>query len=273
VLPEARSVVAGALCVWLDAPEPGEGEGRLPRYAWRDAYADLRERLTDLGELLGGTFRVLVDDNDHVDREGAVRAGIGFYGKNGLVITREHGSWVALGTLLTEAEIEPGTPLRPGCGSCTLCLDACPTDAFVEPGVLDATRCLSTWTQAPGALPGEVMDALEDRVYGCDVCQDVCPWNRGIERRRAGAPLPEDAQAAVPLADWLAPAGTARLAADVERLFVPRNDARWLRRNALIALGNVGRPDDAALAEPYLDGDDEVLRAVAARALARLEAC
>ena len=271
VLPEARSVVAAALCYWADAPEPGPGEGRLPRYAWRDAYADLRERLTALGELLGGSYRVLVDDNDHVDREAAVRAGVGFYGKNTLVITRGHGSWIVLGTLLTEAEIEAGAPVRQGCGACTLCIDACPTDAIVEPGVLDATRCLSTWTQSPGSLPDDVMDALEDRVYGCDICQDVCPWNRGVEARRAAAALPSDARPTVPFADWLAP-DAPRLAADTATLFVPRNDARWLRRNALVALGNVGRDEDVALAAAYADDEDDVLRTVARRALERLGA-
>ena len=189
---EARTVVSAALCYWVDAPEPEAGEGRLPRYAWRDHYALLRERLDALGGSLGGRYRVLVDENQHVDREGARRAGVGFYGKNTMLITREHGSWVVLGTLVTDVEIEPTPPLDLDCGRCTLCIDACPTGALDEIGVLDATRCLSYWTQAPAPVPEEYRSELGASVYGCDICQDVCPWNRGIEKRRARAPLPAD---------------------------------------------------------------------------------
>ena len=110
---EARTVVSAALCYWADAPDPAPGEGRLPRYAWIDHYALLRERLDALGRQLGGRYRVLVDENQHVDREGARRAGVGFYGKNTMMITREHGSWVVLGTLVTDAEIESTRAARP----------------------------------------------------------------------------------------------------------------------------------------------------------------
>lgn len=270
LLPGARSVVSAALCYWAPGPEPGPGEGRLPRYAWWDAYAALRDRLGALGRELGGAYRVLVDENQHVDREAAARAGVGFYGKNTMLITRTHGSWVVLGTLVTDVEVETGAPVSRGCGSCTLCIDACPTGALDEPGVLDATRCLSYWTQTAAEMPDDVMDALEDRVYGCDICQDVCPWNRGVERRRADERLPADALPAVRLADWLG-ADDAALAACVDRLFVPRNDERWLRRNALVALGNVGGPSDIALAERHAGSGDDVLAQVARRALDRLE--
>jgi epoxyqueuosine reductase len=165
------------------------GEGRLPRYTWDDCYAELRAKLDELGRRLGGAYRVLVDANQHVDREGAARAGVGFYGKNTLLITRRHGSWVVLGTLVTDAEIEQTAPLDLDCGSCRLCIDACPTDALDEPGTLDATRCLSYWTQSPDEIPEEFRASLEDRVYGCDICQDVCPWNRGVEKRRVDEPV------------------------------------------------------------------------------------
>jgi epoxyqueuosine reductase len=269
----ARTVVSAALCYYADGPEPGAGEGRLPRYAWRDHYALLRERLEALGRLLGGSYRVLVDENDHVDRAGAERAGIGFIGKNTMLITRGYGSWVVLGTLVTDVEVEAAAPVAPGCGSCTLCIDACPTDALsaAEPGVLDATRCLSYWTQAPGEIPEDVMSGLGDRVYGCDICQDVCPWNTGVERRRAGQPAADDAQPVVSLVDWLTRDG-GELVDELERLYVPRNDVRWLRRNALVALGNVGRGDDARQADVFADDPDPTLRAVAARARALIAA-
>ena len=265
LLDGARTVVSAALCYYVPGPEPGAGEGRLPRYAWRDHYADLRGRLDALGRRLGGKYRVLVDANQHVDRAGAERSGIGFIGKNTMLITRSHGSWVVLGTLVTDVVLEPTPALDAGCGSCTLCIDACPTGALDEPGVLDSTRCLSYWTQTTGEMPDDVMAALGDRVYGCDICQDVCPWNRGVEKRRAGTRLRDDATPSVRLADWLGKDGDA-LAKGFDRLFVPRNDPRWLRRNALVALGNTGGEDDARLAETYADDHDPVLASAATRA-------
>ena len=188
LVPNAHTVVSAALCYWEPGPDPGPGEGRLPRYTWRNAYAELREKLEQFGEELGGTYRVLVDENQHVDREAAARAGVGFYGKNTMIITRRHGSWVVLGTLVTDVEIEATLPLELDCGECRLCIDACPTGALDEPGVLDSTKCLSYWTQSPAGDPRAYREALGDQVYGCDICQDVCPWNRGIEKRRAGRP-------------------------------------------------------------------------------------
>ncbi|HZC31474.1 MAG TPA: tRNA epoxyqueuosine(34) reductase QueG, partial [Gaiellaceae bacterium] len=193
LLPGARTVVSAALCYYAPEPERPAGHGRLPRYTWTDAYAVLREKLDALGHRLGGNYRVLVDANQHVDREAAARSGVGFYGKNTLLITRSHGSWVVLGTLVTDVELEPTPPLDADCGSCRLCIDACPTGALDEPGVLDATRCLSYWTQSSSPMPEDVREALGDRVYGCDICQDVCPWNRGVEKRRAGVEPPAGA--------------------------------------------------------------------------------
>ncbi|HET8652571.1 MAG TPA: tRNA epoxyqueuosine(34) reductase QueG [Gaiellaceae bacterium] len=270
LLPGARTVVSAALCYYGEGPEPGPGEGRLPRYAWTDAYAALRDRLDRLGRRLGGEYRVLVDANQHVDREAAARSGVGFYGKNTMLITRRHGSWVVLGTLVTTQELEPTPPLGLDCGSCRLCIDACPTNALDEPGVLDTNRCLSYWTQSRHSMPEPVRVALEDRVYGCDICQDVCPWNRGVEKRRAET-LPEGAETHVSLVDWLE-AEDADLRVRYERLFVPRNDPRYLRRNALVALGNAGEAEHRPLAQHYAESDDELLREHAEWALSRLAA-
>jgi epoxyqueuosine reductase len=262
LLPGARSVVSAALCYYAPAPPTGPGRGRLPRYTWRNAYAELREKLDLLGRQLGGAYCVLVDANQHVDREGAARAGVGFYGKNTMLITRRHGSWVVLGTLVTDVEIEPSPPLDLDCGDCRLCIDACPTDALDEPGTLDATRCLSYWTQSPAPIPDHYRGALGEMVYGCDICQEVCPWNRGIEKRRAG----EDAcgEPTVSLTDWLT-ADDATLAERYDRLYVPRNDPRYLRRNALVALGNVGGDEDLDLVDPYAAAADDPMLAEHAR--------
>jgi epoxyqueuosine reductase len=267
----ARTVISAARCYYAPGPEPEPGQGRLPRYTWADHYAELRERLDALGLRLGGQYRVLVDANQHVDREAAARAGVGFYGKNTMTITRWHGSWVVLGTLVTDVEIEPSPPLDAGCGSCTLCIDACPTGALDEPGTLDATRCLSYWSQAPSPIPEDYRAELSDTVYGCDICQDVCPWNRGVERRRAHEPLPEDAEPVVSLVDWLEADGE-ELRRRYDRLYVPRNDPRWLRRNALVALGNSGGDEDRALLARYAEGDDELLADHARWAVGRIEA-
>jgi epoxyqueuosine reductase len=267
LLEGARTVVSAALCYWADGGPVPSGHGRLPRYTWFDAYSSLRGRLEELGQRLGGTYRVLVDANQHVDREAAARSGVGFYGKNTMLITRRHGSWVVLGTLVTTAELEPTPPLDADCGSCTMCIEACPTGALDEPGVLDATRCLSYWTQSSDPFPAEYRDALGDQVYGCDICQDVCPWNRGVEKRRAWESPPEGAEPHVSLVDWLE-AGDDELRERYDRLFVPRNDPRYLRRNALVALGNAG--GDPTPAERYAEGNDPLLREHAEWALERL---
>ena len=254
LLPGARTVVSAALCYYAPAPEPSAGEGRMPRYSWDDYYSELRTKLGQLGRALGGEYRVLVDANQHVDREGAARAGVGFYGKNTLLITKRHGSWVVLGTLVTDVEIEPTPPLELDCGACRLCIDACPTGALDEPGTLDATRCLSYWTQSPQPIPETMRGPLEDRVYGCDICQDVCPWNRGIEKRRSDAPA--RGEPTVSLVEWLNEED-AELSRRYERLYVPRNDARYLKRNALVALGNTGGLEQLELLNGF-DDDDEL---------------
>jgi len=269
LLPGARSVVSAALSYYADGPDAQPGEGRLPRYTWSDRYAELREKLEQLGERMGGKYRVLVDENQHVDREGASRAGVGFYGKNTLLITRRHGSWVVLGTVVTTAEIERSAPLDLDCGSCTRCIDACPTGALDDPGVLDSTKCLSYWSQAPGAVPAEYREEMGSYVYGCDICQDVCPWNRGTEKRRAGAVLPEDAEPVVSLVDWLEAADD-DLRTRYDRLYFPQNDPRYLRRNALIAAGNSGEAALVPAVEHWRESDDDLLREHADWALERL---
>ena len=148
------------------------------------------------------------------------------------------------------ARLEPTPPLETDCGECRLCIDACPTGALDEPGTLDATKCLSYWTQAPAAIPEEYRSALGAQVYGCDICQDVCPWNRGVERRRGDREA--SASGHVDLVTWLE---SDTLVRDYERLYVPRNDVWFLRRNALVALGNVGGPEHIPLLEERSDDE------------------
>jgi epoxyqueuosine reductase len=284
LVPGARTVISAALCYYAPlpraktpegalrstAPTAGVGEGMIARYAWSDRYEELRGKLDALGHRLGGSYRVLVDENDHVDREAAARAGIGFYGKNTLLITRRHGSWVVLGTLVSDQVVEPSPPLDAGCGSCRLCIDACPTGALDDPGTLDSNLCLSYWTQAPSAVPEPYREPLGSLVYGCDICQEACPWNRGIEKRRADHPLPAEAEPVVSLVEWLEADGV-ELVERYDRLYIPRNDPRWLRRNALIAAGNVGGPAERDAVARYAEDEDDLLREHAEWALARID--
>ena len=176
-----------------------------------------------------------------------------------MLITRRHGSWVVLGTLVTDVELDATPPLDADCGECRICIDACPTGALDEPGTLDATKCLSYWTQAPEPIPESYRSALGAQVYGCDICQDVCPWNRGVQKRRGGEPPTRAGH--VDLRQWLESDGR-ELVAEYDRLYVPRNDPSFLRRNALVALGNTGGPEHVAVLEQY---DDEHARWALAR--------
>jgi epoxyqueuosine reductase len=253
LLRDARSVVVAARSYARPQPDKpaDEPRGRMPRYTRRDEYAALRESLRGLGERLRNLaprsrFAVYVDSNHHVDREAAARAGIAVYGKNTLAITRRHGSWVVLGVLVTDAELapthaEPGRPAWDACGSCRACIDACPTDAIVGEGVLDARRCLSWLSQSRlDALPHAA--AFGDRVYGCDICQDVCPWNTGADRRADALEPDAVADAFPPLREWLE-ADPDALAARYRRLYIPDRDGRHLQRNARVALANVTRDE------------------------------
>ena len=251
-LRSARSVIAVAQSYARPEPEkPNDApRGRMPRYARRDEYAVLRDRLRSLGAWLreavpGSRFAVHVDSNGHVDREAAARAGIAVFGKNTLAITRRHGSWVVLGALITDVELAPThmpaeQPAWDACGECRACIDACPTDAIVADGVLDARRCLSYLSQSRlEQLPHA--EAFEDRVYGCDICQDVCPWNRGAERR-AGQLAADPVDEVYPLLEAWLTADPDQLVERYRRLYVPDLDGRHLQRNARVALANAG-PD------------------------------
>ena len=234
-------MISAALCYYAPETDREPGEGRLPRYTWFDAYAELREKLDALGRRLGGEYRVLVDENDHVDREAAARSGVGFYGKNTMLITRRHGSWVVLGTLVTEAELETTPRLPLDCGSCTLCIEACPTGALDDPGTLDSTRCLSYWSQAPGPIPEEYRD--RDGCAGLRLrhLPGRVPLEPRIEKRRAGETIPAGAEPHVSLVEWLE-LSDEELRTRYERLYFPRKDPRYLRRNALVAVGNSAQP-------------------------------
>jgi epoxyqueuosine reductase len=225
----------------------GGPQGRVARYAAHDHYADLRRGLDVVaGRLVadGWLARVVLDDNALVDRAAAHRAGIGWFGKNANVLVPGIGSWVVLGSVLTDAPLPTAAePVPDGCGSCRRCLDGCPTGAIIAPGVVDARRCLAWLVQAEGMFPAEHREALGDRLYGCDECQEVCPPSRRARDADAStAPgSPSGPGATVELLEVLA-ADDATLLDRFGRWYIPRREPRYLRRNALVALGNATGP-------------------------------
>lgn len=269
-LPGARTLVVGACSYHRDAPAAPSGRGpvgAVARYVWADDQDRLLAGLAAMADRLhqGGHRAVVVSDQNHlVDRAVAHRAGLGWFGKNANLLLPGHGSWFVLGTVITDAGpddltgLPAATRVPDGCGSCERCLPACPTGAIVAPGVVDARRCLSWTLQATGSFPPDQREALGDRLYGCDECQDVCPPNRREQHRAApggrGERVPEgDAERAwVPLLELLA-ATDSELLDRHGRWYVARRDPVHLRRNALVVLGNVGDGADpqvgAALAD------------------------
>jgi epoxyqueuosine reductase len=227
--------------------------GRVARYSWQDHYAPLRAALGELADRLradGWRARVVCDDNALVDRAAAHRAGLGWYGKNSLLLLNGLGSWYVLGTVVTDAPLPlPGGDPQvhgQGCGSCSRCMSACPTGAIVAPGVVDARRCLAWLVQAPGSFPEELRSALGDRIYGCDECQQVCPINRLTDRRSPPVIAHDHAEPTVDLLALLA-ASDDELLERHGRWYIAKRDPRYLRRNALVALGNTGRGEDPAV--------------------------
>ncbi len=269
LLPDAASVIVGAWPYSFQAPQQSSTgpagdtsrgssgdrahpieEGRIARYQWVDHYGALRVALKSIASELkahGWRARVLADDNALVDRAAAHRAGIGWFGKNANILIPLHGSWFVLGSVVTDAPLPPATePVADGCGTCTRCIPGCPTGAIVAPGVIDARRCLAWLVQAPGDIPVEFRVAMHDRIYGCDDCQEVCPENRLSDRRSVPREAPPDA---VPVTElrWLATAPDNEILDKFGRWWLPNRDPDILRRNAVVALGNIGRPDDQSL--------------------------
>jgi epoxyqueuosine reductase len=213
VLPGARSVVSVALNYYSPVAHASDpGTGKISRYAWGDDYHDvLGTRLKQLQDWMTREFpgsRNLwyVDTGPVMEKAWAQRAGIGWIGKHTNVITREQGSWVFLGEVFTTLDLDPDPPETDHCGTCTLCIEACPTGAIVEPYVLDAGRCISYLTiEHRGPLPESLTPKFEQWIFGCDICQDVCPWNQKFATAaREPAFLPRPGNETPPLNTWAA---------------------------------------------------------------------
>jgi len=263
----------------LLASAPAEPAGRVARYALgTDYHAALRDRLEALAtelraEGLDAGDVAYVDDRPLAERALAARAGIGWIGKNTNLLTHARaGSWVFLGALLTSAELEPDEPIRTTCGSCTRCLTGCPTGALVAPQTIDARRCISYLTiERPGVLDAWEAEAVGDWIFGCDVCQEVCPVNADADD---SGPL---LVPLLPLIEWLLPLGRREFDRAVGESALRRAGRHRLLRNAIAALGNAardGRLDNPGAAGSLLeramaDARDEV-RAQASGVMAML---
>ena len=285
VLEQARSVVAVALVYDPGRRMPlGPGRGGVARYAGGEDYHDvLGERLRALGaglEVLAERavgWRAYVDTGPVLERALAAQAGLGWVGKNTCLIHRELGSYLFLGALLTDLDLAPDTPEPDHCGTCRACLDACPTQAFVEPHVLDATRCLSyTTIESRSAIPEALREAQGALVFGCDICQEVCPFNQRERRRVPEDPLGLRARLA-PRPEWVTPSLAWLLSLDetawratTRRTALRRAKHRFLLRNALVAAGNSADPTLRPLLERYASGSDPLLAEHARWALGRL---
>jgi epoxyqueuosine reductase len=209
VLPGVRSIVCVAMNYYVDVQHSSNrNAGKISRYAWGDDYHDLvGSRAEKLAvwiekEFPGAHTRTYVDTGPVMEKAWAQRAGIGWIGKHTNVITQDRGSWVFLGEVLTTLELHPDRAATDHCGSCTLCIDACPTRAIVEPYVVDSHRCLSYLTIEHRGAFGEEF-SFENWIYGCDICQDVCPWNRKFssETRESGF-QPREHAVSPPLDEW-----------------------------------------------------------------------
>ena len=255
---------------------------RIARYAWRNHYEPLREALRVAARRLkrdGHRATVFADDNSIVDREAAYRAGLGWYGKNANLLLEGLGSWFVLGCVVTTAELDTSERVvADGCGSCRRCIDSCPTGAIVEPGVVDARRCLAWLLQKPGTFDPAYREALGTRIYGCDDCQEACPptMRRVIDRTTG------DERATVDAIDLLT-GSDEQVLGMVGEWYVADRNPRWVRRNALLVLGNsadrigeqqcsgaVSRDEVITVLARYVNGDDELLREHAQWAARRL---
>ena len=308
-MPWARSVIVCAVNYNADAPrsiDPAEpNAGWIARYAWsgredpgdasskgsdyhdvlllrlRRLEAELKERY-ESSQLSGDglQMRCYVDTGPLVERGYAVRAGIGWIGKNTCVIHQKQGSWLLLGVIVTSLELAPdawSVPAADRCGSCTRCIDACPTSALIEPepgGVraMDATRCVAYLTiEKKGSIAEELRPLMGRQVFGCDICQDVCPWNRKAPVATSSM-LPPRQELVNPALEWLAAMDGPAFNRTFRGSPLERTRRKRILRNVAIAMGNSGEPAYLAQLEAWAAGEDAVLAEAAAWAVALLRA-
>ena len=285
LLATAQALVVVALAYHRDDPVPvGRLTGKIARYArGEDYHLVLRDKLVALANRLADTLgrpvasRPCIDSAPIHEREWAERGGLGFIAKNTMLIAPGLGSYVVLGELLVDVPIDtlgslaPETPPKPRCGTCRACLDACPTQAFVDAYVLDARRCISYLTiEHHGPIPRELRAQIGTWVFGCDVCQEVCPFNAGAGEPPDPMLAPRSAQHALPDLVALAAKGANQLRRFVRRTAMRRVSREVLLRNVSVALGNTGDPAAIPALVSLLDHPSPLVRGHAAWALGQL---
>ncbi|SFT19797.1 epoxyqueuosine reductase [Paenibacillus sp. BC26] len=278
---DPKSIIAIAIAYpskLQDPPksEPGARRGLFSRSSWGDDYHGvLRERLRRLEAWLlervpEGRFLSMVDTGALSDRAVAERAGIGWLGSNCSIITPEWGSWVYLGEMITNLPLPPDAPVTESCGSCTACIDACPTDALVAPGQLNSQRCISFVTQTKGVVTDELMRKIGNRLYGCDTCQVVCPENKGKNATHHPELIP-DHDKVKPLLVPLLTIGNRAFKEQYGNSSSAWRGRKPIQRNAVIALGNFKDASAVPALADMLRSDTRFeLRATAAWSLGRI---
>jgi len=260
--PWASSIVVAAV------PYLVEGDGRdsgrtVARFADGDRYERVRSVLGRIETFLshaGHRCEVVFDDDRLVDRAVAIRAGVAWSGKSTMALTPGHGPWFLIGSVVTDADLEYTDPMVRGCGTCVACIPACPTDAIIAPGVLDASRCLAAVLQRPGDIPPTLRTAVGERIYGCDDCLTACPpGDRALDALGSSATTPSAVEI-LSMTD-------VEIEAIAQHWYVPKRNMRFVRRNALIALGNAGGVSALGILAGYLGHPDSLLRSHAAWAL------
>lgn len=277
VLPQARSIIVACQCYLTDEDvnmgTPGHPYGMVARYTWRNYYQDLRKRLRNLAAVLEDKHSahcVVYANGDLAEKPIAARSGIGYYGKHSIIINKQFGSWTVLGEIVTEADIIPDTPSHDNCGACTICIESCPTQAIIEPYIIDRRLCMQALTNWYGVLPDHIASIWGNRLYGCTTCQDVCPANREVihlsPRTNTGYVGPT-----LPLLELLSMHETQYRKTYGDNQITARwVDLRAIKRNAIIALGNIHDPEALPLLHRLTKDNDMVIAQSAKWAIGNL---
>lgn len=276
LFPGARTVVSVAVNYFHPERHPGApGTGRISRYAWGgDYHRIILRKLKSLVEHLRRDdpalrARLYVDTGPVLEKGWAHRAGVGWIGKHSNILTRDRGSWLFLGELIIDAEVEPDAPALDFCGTCTRCIDACPTAAIVAPAVVDSRRCISYLTiEHRGPIARELRAPMGDWIFGCDICQDVCPWNKFAHPASDRTFAPRTGNLAPRLAE-LALLGPESFAERFRGSNVRRSRFAGFLRNVMIVLGNSGVPEAFAALRAGLHHPEPLVRGHAAWGLGR----
>ena len=278
IMPQVRSVVVCALNYHSDRPltEFDPNRAWVSRYAWGDEYHDILKTKLDalaawITEHAPARTRTYVDTGPVLERVYAKYAGIGWFGKNTCTIDQKLGSWLFLGCILTDLDIDHDMPVPDRCGSCTRCIDACPTDAIREPYVLDSRRCISYLTiELRGDIPEDLREGVGHHLFGCDICQDVCPWNRKAPFGRETA-LEARADLFWPEVERLLDLDEDQWRTLIRGTALKRAKVRGLMRNLMVVVGNSGLGRLKARLKRFLSHSDAVVRSHAEWAAARLD--